>query len=331
MQEVLRCLLEGMQWLKLKLPSGAIEGRGGISRARKRLGSKLMEVLFQDVCRPLASPESRFAFYKTWRLMAIDGTTFTLPDEKANSDYFGLPPCSRGTTAFPQLRLTAMIEVGTHAITAATHGPFREGENTQAMRLIPHLDSSMLLIADRGFGCYPFFAEAMTSEAALLFRIRNNMKFECEKILPDGSFLSTFYSGLEHRKKINGIQVRVIEYTLKGAKEKYRLITNILVPEEAPAIELAQLYQERWEIEIGYDELKNHLKLPGTNLRSKTPELVIQELYGFFLAHYTVRTLMYKAALKKHIDPDSLSFIRTVRILRRKITSARLPLQSESD
>ena len=97
-------------------------------------------------------------------------------------------------------------------------------------------------------------------------------------MLPDGSFSSTFYSGSEHRKKINGIQVRVIEYTPRGAKEKYRLITNILVPEEAPAIELAQLYHERWEIEIEYGELKDHLKLPGANLRSKTPELIIGDL-----------------------------------------------------
>jgi len=134
------------------------------------------------------------------------------------------------------------------------------------------------------------------------------MKFAREKALVDGSFLSTFYSGTEQRKKTNGIPVRVIEYTMKRTKEKYRLVTNILNEEDAPASELAALYHERWEIELAYDELKNHLKRPATTLRSKTPELVIQELFGYLLAHYTIRSLMHRAARKDQIDPDRLSF-----------------------
>lgn len=183
----------------------------------------------------------------------------------------------------------------------------------------------MLLLADRGFGCHPFFAESAKTGAALLFRIRGNMKFSREKVLADGSFRSIFYLGTEQRKKINGIPVRVIEYTMKGIKKKYRLVTSILNEEDAPVSELAALYHERWEIELAYDELKNHLKRPGTPLRSKTPELVIQELFGYLLAHYTIRNLMHQAARKDKIDPDRLSFVNVVQILRRKITAAHFP------
>lgn len=328
LQEVLRCILEGFDWLKIKMPCGEIKGRGGISRARNRLGYKAMQCLFEDVCNPLAQPDTIGAFYRGWRLMAIDGTTFDLPDEQRNHDFFGRPPCSRGKTAFPQLRMTTLLEIGTRAIIGAAHGPYSEGENTQGKRLLPLLQKDMLLLADRGFGCYPFFSECIKTGASLVFRIRSNMKFAKEKILPDGSFLSTFYPGAEQRKKTNGIPVRVIEYAIKGSSEKYRLITSILKEEDAPASELAALYHERWEIELAYDELKNHLKQPGAALRSKTPELIIQELFGYLLAHYTIRSLIHQAARKNKVDPDRLSFINAVRILCRKITAAHFPPQT---
>lgn len=328
LQEVLHCILEGFEWLKIKMPCGEIKGRGGISRARNRLGYKVMQCLFEDVCKPMALPSTIGAFYRGWRLMAIDGTTFDLPDEQRNHDCFGYPPCSRGKSAFPQLRMTALLEIGTRAIVGAAYGPYSEGENMQGKRLIRLLQKDMLLLADRGFGCYPFFSECIKTGASLVFRIRGNMKFAREKILPDGSFLSTFHPGTEQHRKNNGIPVRVIEYTIKGSSGKYRLITSILKAEDAPASELAALYHERWEIELAYDELKNHLKQPGTTLRSKTPELVIQELFGYLLAHYTIRSLIHQAARKNKIDPDRLSFINAVRILCRKITAAHFPPQT---
>jgi len=146
LQEILRCILEGLDWLKRRMPCGEIQGRGGISRARNRLGSKVMQVLFEDVCKPIAQPDTIGAFYRKWRLTAIDGTTFDLSDEQSN---FGRPPCSRGKTAFPQLRLTALIETGTRAIIGAAYGPYSEHENTQTKRLLPLLNESMLLYSFR--------------------------------------------------------------------------------------------------------------------------------------------------------------------------------------
>ena len=157
LQEVLRCILEGFDWLKIKMPYGKIKGRGGISRARSRLGYKVMQCLFDDVCKPLAQPDTIGAFYQGWRLMAIDGTTFDLPDEQRNHDFFGRPPCSRGKTAFSQLRMTALLEIGTCAIIGAAHGPYSEGENTQGKRLLPILQRIccylliMALVAIRSF------------------------------------------------------------------------------------------------------------------------------------------------------------------------------------
>lgn len=326
LQEVLRCIFEGCDKLKLPLSCGVIDGRGGIPNARNRLGAKVMCDLFETVCVPIATPETIGAFYRKWRLTAIDGSTLDLPDEKANREFFGAPGASRGKAAFPKLRFVALLEIGTHAIFAAAHGPYKDHENTLAKKLWPSLKAGMLLIADRGFGCHPVYSEAVKTGADLLFRVRGVMKFAQLTVLGDGSYLSRLYpSPNDRRKDINGITIRVIEYRLKGGKEKYVLITSILDPLQAPAAELAAVYHERWEIEMGYDEIKNHLKEPGECLRSKTPELVIQEFYGYLLTHFTIRSLMHQAALKNHCDPDKLSFVEAVRVVCRKITAAHFP------
>jgi len=326
LQEVLRCIFEGCNKLKLPLSCGIIDGRGGISNARNRLGSEVMRVLFEAVCVPIAAPQTVGAFYRKWRLVAIDGSTLDLPDEKANQEFFGVPGASRGKAAFPKMRFTALFEIGTHVIFAAAYGAYKDHENTLAKKILSSLKAGMLLIGDRGFGCFPIYREAMQTGADLLFRVRGVMKFARLTTLDDGSYLSKLYpSPNDRRKDINGITVRVVEYRLKGGKEKYILITSILDPAQAPAAELAAVYHERWEIEMGYDEIKNHLKEPGECLRSKTPELVIQEFYGYLLTHFTIRALMHQAALKNHCDPDKLSFTEAVRVVCRKITAAHFP------
>lgn len=326
LQEVLRCIFEGCNKLKLPVSCGIIDGRGGISNARNRLGSEVMRVLFETVCVPIAVPRTVGAFYRKWRLAALDGSTLDLPDEACNRAFFGAPGASRGKAAFPKLRFVALLEIGTHAIFAAAHGIYKDHENTLAKKLLPSLKAGMLLIADRGFGCHPVYSEALKTGSDLLFRVRGVMKFAPLRFFEDGSYLSRLYpSANDRRKDINGITVRVIEYRLKGGREKYVLITSILDPLQAPAAELASVYHERWEIEMGYDEIKNHLKEPGECLRSKTPELVLQEFYGYLLTHFTIRSLMHQAALKNHCDPDKLSFTDAVRVVCRKITAAHFP------
>jgi hypothetical protein len=135
--------------------------------------------------------------------------------------------------------------------------------------------------------------------------------------------LSRIYpSERDWRHKTNGIVVRVIDYQLDGvvdAEPIYRLLTTILDHEKAHADELAALYQQRWEIETALDELKTHLRGSKVVLRSKTPDFVRQEFYGFLMAHFAIRGLMHEAALKADEDPDRLSFLHAVRVVRRKL------------
>lgn len=158
---------------------------------------------------------------------------------------------------------------------------------------------------------------------ALLWRVKVAMNLPCSRRLADGSYLSKIYrSTYDRQKDRKGVEVRVIEYTLEGvvgAEPCYRLLTTILEPAEAPANELAALYHERWEIETALDELKTHLRGARIVLRSKTPELVKQEVYGLLLAHFAVRGLMHEAALKGDVDVDQLSFLHSVRVVKRKL------------
>ena len=157
-----------------------------------------------------------------------------------------------------------------------------------------------------------------------MWRVRKNVSLPCLKRLPDGSYLSRIYAYRQkHRTATNGIDLRVIEYVLEGSdsKEIYRLVTTILDPAAAPAQELAALYCERWEIETALDELKTHLRGSRIQLRSKTPDLVRQEFYSLMMTHFAIRGLMHEAAIKGDIDPDQLSFVHAVRVVRRKLAN----------
>jgi hypothetical protein len=200
---------------------------------------------------------------------------------------------------------------------------YATGETTLAKAVLTCLRKGMLCLADRNFFGFALWSQAQATGAELLWRVKKNMRLACQKRLPDGSYLSCIYaSERDWRHKSNGIVVRVIDYELDGvagAEPIYRLVTTVLDPEKAPAKELAVLYHERWEIETALDELKTHLRGSKIVLRSKTPDLVRQEFYGFLMAHFAIRGLMHEAALKANEDPDRLSFLHAVRVVRRKL------------
>jgi hypothetical protein len=183
----------------------------------------------------------------------------------------------------------------------------------------------MLCLADRQFFGFELWRQARATGADLLWRMKKNMRMACEQRLPDGSYLSHVYpSERDWRHKTNGIALRVIDYRLEGIEGSepiYRLATTILDSAKAPADELAALYHERWEIETAFDELKTHLRGARIVLRSKTPDLVRQEFYGLMMAHFAIRGLMHEAALKADEDPDRLSFLHSVRVVRRKLAA----------
>ncbi len=322
-REVLRCLLEGLTWLAE--PGGQIKvtGKSGISQARSRLGAEPVQALHDEVVRPIAVEGTKGAFYRHWRVVSLDGSTLDVADTRANARAFGRPGASRGKSAYPQLRFVSLVECGTHVLFGTRMANFRTGEITLAKEVLGNLKAGMLCLADRAFFGFELWEQARATGAALLWRVKKSMLLPCDKRLADGSYLSRIYPSLRDRRKGTGaVAVRVIEYTLEGvpgAEEVYRLITTILDPEQAPAAELAALYQERWEIETALDELKTHLRGSKIVLRSKTPELVRQEFYGLMLAHFAIRGLMHEAALKADLDPDELSFTHSVRVIRRKL------------
>jgi len=322
-REVLRCLLEGIQWLEDPSTQVKVAGRSGISQARTRLGWEPLRELHDEIVGPIAAKETKGAWYRSWRLVSLDGSTLDVADERANEEAFGRPGASRGSSAYPQIRFVSLVENGTHALFGTRMSGCRAGEVTLARSVLPALQTGMLCLADRQFFGFELFTGARATGADLLWRLKKNLRLSCEERLADGSYLSSIYpSQKDRRRKTRGVTVRVIDYFLEGvagAEPIYRLATSILDPEQAPAEELAALYHERWEIETAFDELKTHLRGPGIVLRSKTPDLVRQELYGLLLAHFAIRALMHEAALKGGEDADRLSFLHAVRVVRRRL------------
>jgi len=322
-REVLRCLLEGIQWLLGPTAVVKVAGKSGISQARTRLGWKPMQQLHDDIVKPIAVKSTKGAWYRSWRLVSLDGSTLDIADEKENEKTFARPSASRGNSAFPQLRFVSLVENGTHVLFATRMGSIKTGEITLAKEVLTSLEKGMLCLADRNFFGFELWNQARGSRADLLWRVKKNLRLACEKRLPDGSYLSRVYrSPKDQRHGRNGISVRVVEYRLEGiegAEPIYRLLTTIVEHEAAPAGELAALYHERWEIETALDELKTHLRGSRIVLRSKTPDLVKQEFYGLMMAHFAIRGLMHEAALRADEDPDRLSFLHAVRVVRRKI------------
>lgn len=322
-REVLRCLLEGLQWLRDPALTLRVAGNSGISQARTRLGWEPLRQLHDEVVKPIALAVTQGAWYRQWRLVSLDGSTMDVADEQANEEAFGRPGASRGSSAYPQLRFVCLVENGTHVLFGTRMGSYASGENTLAKEVLGALDSTMLCLADRGFFGFEMWRQALATQAQLLWRTRKNMRFPCEQRLADGSYLSRIYpSERDRRHQTNAIVLRVIEYRLEGvadAEPIYRLVTSVLDAQQAPAQELAALYHERWEIESALDELKTHLRGARIVLRSKTPDLVRQEFYGLLMAHFAVRALMHEAALKANVDPDRLSFVHAVRVVRRKL------------
>lgn len=304
--------------------------RSSLCEGRQRLGVEAVRSVFEQVVRPLAAPSTPGAFYKAFRLMAIDGTVQDVPDTPANADHFGRSRGGRGDSAFPQLRKVSLVEVGTHVEVALIVGGYNDGEQTLVEKLWDKLPTDSLLLEDRGFFSYEHWKALDTRGVKLLVRIKSNMVLKPIRRLVDGSFLAQIYpSSYRRSQDRDGIVVRVIEYALDdpqrtGHGEQHRLMTNLLDAELYPAMELVILYHERWEDELVFDEQKTHLdpRRAGkpAHFRSQTPVGVEQEVYALSLGHFTVRALMLESAQTVGLDVDRLSFTGCLRILQ-----ARLP------
>ena len=328
-EEVMRSLVEGLAWGSGWRQSWRVPSQPAISLARARLGAAPLTELFARACVPLAAPGSPGAFWRGWRLVSMDGTTLDVADTPENAAAFGRPGSGRGSGegAFPQLRVVDLAECGTHAMFAAAVGPYTNGEPTLARQLAGAAGPGMLVLADRGFTAHPLFSAFAASGTALCWRAKGNASLPVLDRLADGSYISELVGFPDRHARAHGVPVRVVEYALddpgrpQAEDNRYRLVTTLASPEEAPAAELAALYAERWEFESALDELKAHQRGPRVVLRSKTPEGARQEAWGYLCAHYAIRALMASAAGDRGVDPDRVSFTRALHAARRSVRS----------
>lgn len=305
----------------LGLPSENLAGESALTYRRYQLGVGPLVALFRAICKPIASLETPGAFRFGLRLMALDGHVTNLPDTPENAAYFGRPGCDRGQSAWPQVRGVYLSECGTHAVVDAGFWPIHISEQVGVGRLLRSVEAGMLVLWDRGLYSYDLIEAALLRGAEVLVRAPSSIKPQYLQRLPDGTALVRIQpSEPKRRKSGEGRILRLIEYTLTdparpGYAEKHRLLTSLLDPRAYPWEELVCTYHERWEEEVLFDEIEVHQQRPDTLLRSRKPVGVLQELYALLLAHYAVRFLMWQAAQKARLDPDRLSFTRTLQLV----------------
>jgi hypothetical protein len=321
-EEVFRIICEALSWMdgdRRKTPSIS---KSAISQARTRLGSEVMRILADRVLAPFAIKDSPGAWYKGFRLTSMDFRRLDLPDFAAVGEHFGYPASRPGEVVLPQAGVLALVETGTGGVIGAEIGARGAGEQKLAETLLPKkLNGETLLLADQNLYGYKLWKIA-SEKGHLLWRIKSDLMLPKEERLSDGSFISFARDGFDKRNA--PVKARVIEYKLKqsNSKETYRLLTNIYDPVFAPAAELAALYHERGRVENTFGEFERRVKGFSTIIRSRTPDLVLQEIWGLLLTHYAIRRIIYQSAGKKYGDSDKLKFVGAVRVIGRKIPHA---------
>jgi hypothetical protein len=321
-EDVMGQLTDGLSWASGWAQSYTMPSKSGIFQARARLGSQPLEALFARVAKPIGTAGMAGVWLAGRRMVAIDGTCLDVADTPVNAEFFGRPGVMKGEkSAFPQARVVALAECGTHAIFDAVVGAYTISEVALADELIGRLEPGMLLLADRGFYSFGLWAKAIGTGADLLWRVKTGLRPEHVQTLADDSWLALIRPRAGD-KSVEPILVRVIEYTIDDGRanpETYRLFSTILDPAVASATDLAAAYVHRWEIELAFDELKTHQRGPRIVLRSKSPELVLQEIWGHLCCHFAIRTLMTDTAIHAGHDPDRISFVAALRISRQSV------------
>lgn len=294
-----------------------------IGNARRRLGADPVETIVRHVAQPVATSDTRGAWYREWRLVAFDGTTFTVPDTKENDAQFGRPGTGRGDGkgAYPQAQAACLVELGTHAVFDARLEPYRVSENTLIEEMFTALRPGMLALADRGVYSFQRWGRAAATGADLLWRVPSNLVLRPVEILADGSYIAEITP--PRKSGMAPVRVRVVEYKLPavtdGKDELYRLVTTILDPVQAPAKELAVVYHERWDIEGFFKQIKSVQLNADRIFRSKSPDGVRQEFWAHLGVHYATMRIAVDAARLVNLDPDRISHKNTVRIIRSRI------------
>jgi len=293
--------------------SGGPVSSAGVARARTRVGPEPLRELFELSSN---SWQQELAEQNQWQglsLLAIDGSTLRVADSQANEETFGRPGSSRSKCAYPQMRLVALLAVGSRVLVDFRAGSYREGEQSLARPMVESLPDRSLLILDRGFVNYPMFAQIAHhgSERHFLCRAKKNLGGKTLRTLGENDWLIEIAMPAARLREDptlpETIVVRMIEYCVAGFRPS-RLMTSLVDAENIPASEIVDLYHKRWEIEIAYDEIKTHTLERRETLRSRSPKLVWQEVYGLAIAYNLLRVMMARAAVQAGVEPARISY-----------------------
>lgn len=339
-EEVMRKLIGGLQFLHAWDLDWQVPTPSALCQARQRLGVEPLRELFDRVAQPMLPSGSAKGWLAEWRVMALDSFHLDMPDTPDNAEHFGRSANKVGESPFPQARIGVLVECGSRSAVSAEIGKCHDGERELAWGFLDRIDDTMVIMADRGYYSYEFWQQVRATGAQLVWRIKTQVDLPVLNPLPDGSYRSSLAPGHMRSDIKRGkgrrieryeIPVRVVDYVITnrgastehgqvGQPETIRLVTSILDPELAPAVELAALYHDRWEIELAFDEIETHQIGRPRVLRSKSPAMVCQEIWALLLTHYAVRHLMREAADDVGADLDRVSFMRALRIIRRQVT-----------
>jgi transposase IS4-like protein/DDE family transposase len=341
-EEVMRKLVQGLSWLAIWKREWHVPTSSALAQARERLGSEPLRELFERVAEPCAQLSTAGAWACGRRLMSLDGVELDVADTPANAAYFGRASHKSGTSAFPKVLVMALAECGTHAVTAAATAGAGDAEQPLAAALAGtpgNLAPGMLVTADRGLYSYELVTAVAAAGADFCLRATARLDLPVLAWLPDGSYRSyiaepraknltrnknRLLAGTMSITELPGMHVRVVDYDVPGRGDKGEVITvvtSVTDHQDMTAADLAAAYRERWEVELAFDEIETHQRGPAAILRSRAPDLVLQELYGLLITHYAIRQLMTEAAGQAELDPDRLSFTRTLNIVRRQVTA----------
>lgn len=322
-----RSIQEVVRHLSLVLPPSGVPARravitgGGVAQARDRLGPAPLAQLFELAAAYWAPASADAHRWHDLALYGLDGSTLRIPDTRENEAAFGRPPNARGNGAYPQLRLVALMVLRSHTLAGLSVGPWATGEVTLALPLWRKVPDRSLTILDRGFLSYGLLYRLQTggTQRHWLIRAKSNLKWRTlQRLGPNDALVEVTLSPQARRADPDlpeTLRLRAIHYQIRGFRPQ-TLLTSLLDAETYPAGEIAQLYHERWEIELGFDEIKTHTLEREEALRSRAPQRVEQEVWGLAIAYNLVRLHMEQVARAIRVAPSRISYRHTLLLLR---------------
>lgn len=321
-----RPIPEIVQRMDLVLPdaNGKRQGvsEGAITPARDRVGAGLLRELFQTTAKHWALASAERHRWRGLMVLGADGTSLRVPDSPENREAFGLPGSSRRSAGYPQIRAVGLMVLRSHLLLDFDFAGCRKaGEITLATPMLERVPSHSVTILDRGFVNYRLLHQIQSGgeQRHWLVRGKKNLKWTVIEKLGRGDILVEIECSPKLRRKHpelpRSFQARVVRYRRKGFRPQF-LLTSLLDAQKYPVAEIAELYHERWELELGYDEIKTHALEREEAIRSKSPERVAQEVWGLATAYNLVRHEMEAVAADQGVPPSRISFRGSLRLIR---------------